>query len=326
MSRSLKIAFAGTGSIGQRHLGNLLTAVPDAQVIFLRAGARRDVLSDDIGAKLVSNMEELLDCAPDGLIISTPSALHEQTLFGAIKADLPVYIEKPVVTSQVDLDRIHDLLTRHPDLPSLIGCNLRFLPSLRKLHDLAHAGIGTIARASFEAGQWLPDWRPAQDHRQSYSASKEAGGGAILDLLHELDAAEWICGPLKVIAATVLEVPALGIRSEAAANILLKRSDPGALVCVQLDYVARKPVRQYRIVGDRGTLVWSLAERSLRLETPEGDQIIDCGQNGFNTSLTYEHAMSEFLDAVRGGPQTSNPLQTGLPSNALALTAKEIAC
>lgn len=68
------------------------------------------------------------------------------------------------------------------------------------------------------------------------------------------------------------------------------------------------------------------AERSLRLATPEGDRIIECGQNGFNTSLTHEYAMREFLDAVRGGPQTSNPLQTGLPSNALALTAKDIAC
>jgi len=264
----MKIAFALSGSIGRRHQGNPLTALPDAQVIFLRAGARRDMLSDDTGAKLVSNLEGLLDRASDGLIISTLSALHEQTLLGAIEADMPVYIEKPVVTSQANLDRIQDLLTRHPDLPPLIGCNLRFLPSLRKLHGLAQTEIGTIARASFEAGQWLPEWRPAQDHRQSYGTFEEAGGG-----------------------------------------VILKRPDPGAPICVQLDEVARKPVRQYRIVGDGGKLVWSLAERSLRLETSEGDRIIGCGQIGFNTSLTYECAMREYLDAVRGGPQTSNPLK-----------------
>jgi len=326
MTRGLKIALAGTGSIGQRHLRNLLVAAPDTQVIFLRANARRDTLSDNVGAKVVSDMAELLDCAPDALIISTPSALHAQTLFGAIESDLPVYIEKPVVTSRADLDRLQELIAARPDLPSLIGCNLRFLPSLQKLHDLARTEIGTIARAGFEAGQWLPDWRPAQDYRQSYSASKEAGGGVILDLLHEIDAAEWICGPLEVAASTTAQVPALGIQSEAVANILLKRADPAMLVSVQMDYVARRPLRQYRIIGDAGTLTWSLTERTLRLETAAEVRIVDCGADGFDMARTYERAMTEFLTAVRGGPQTSNPLQTGLPSNALALTAKEISC
>lgn len=326
MTPSLKIAFSGTGSIGQRHLRNLLAAVPDAQVIFLRDGARRDTLSDDTGAIVVSDMGELLDCGPDALIISTPSAYHSEALFGAIEANLPVYIEKPVVTSAADLARVRELIAARPVLPSLIGCNLRFLPSLRTLYDLAQAEIGTIARANFEAGQWLPDWRPAQDHRESYSASKEAGGGVILDLLHEIDAAEWICGPLEVIASTELNIPTLEIQSEGAANILLKRKNPGMLVSVQMDYVARKPLRHYRVVGDGGTLTWSLGDRSLRLQKPNTDRIVDCGPAGFDISLTYEYAMQEFLDAVRGGPQTSNPLQAGLSSNALALTAKELAC
>ena len=34
---------------------------------------------------------------------------------------------------------------------------------------IVFAGIGPMARASFEIGQWLPDWRPTQDHRQSMS-------------------------------------------------------------------------------------------------------------------------------------------------------------
>tara|TARA_R110002012_G_scaffold47399_1_gene124213 strand:- start:20730 stop:21710 length:981 start_codon:yes stop_codon:yes gene_type:complete len=326
MTAPLKIAFAGTGSIGQRHLRNLLATEPEAQLVFLRANARRDALSSEVGAQVVSDMAELLDCAPDGLIISTPSAFHGQTLFGAVEAGLPVYVEKPVVTSLADLAEVHRLTAQRPDLPTLVGCNLRFLPSLQKLHALVRTEIGMPARARFEAGQWLPDWRPSQDHRHSYSAAPQEGGGVILDLLHELDAAEWILGPLEVAAATTAQAPVLQIDSEAVANILLRRCDLPLLVSVELDYVARRPLRQYRVVGDGGTLTWSLADKLLRLETPIGTHDIDCGAEGFDVAKTYERAMAEFLTALRGGPQTSNPLQTGLSSNALALAAKELSC
>ena len=78
-----------------------------------------------------------------------------------------------------------------------VGCNLRFLPSLQRLKDLIAQGvIGRIVRASFEAGQWLPDWRPRQDYRKSYSADPDSGGGVLFDLIHEIDAAYWILGDL----------------------------------------------------------------------------------------------------------------------------------
>ena len=326
MTASLKIALAGTGSIGQRHLRNLLAAEPKARLIFLRSGARRDALSSELGAQVVSDMAQLLDCAPDGLIISTPSALHRQTLFSAIEAGLPIYVEKPVVTSKADLEKLHSMIAQRPNLISQIGCNLRFLPSLQKLRGLVRSEIGTPVRATFEAGQWLPDWRPEQDHRRSYSASSQSGGGVILDLMHEFDAAEWITGPLEVVAATKAQVPSLQIDSEAVANILLRRLEPATLVSIGLDYVARRPLRQYRVVGDRGTLTWSLSEKLLHLDTPMGQTSIVSGAAEFDLAQTYERAMNEFLTALRGGLQPSNSLQTGLRSNALALKAKELLC
>ena len=106
MTSGLKIAFAGTGSIGQRHLRNLLASEPDTQPIFLRAEARQDELSSSVGAIVASDIGELLNYEPDAIFISTPSALHGSILFAAIEANLPVYIEKPVVTSRADLDRV----------------------------------------------------------------------------------------------------------------------------------------------------------------------------------------------------------------------------
>ncbi|MFU1477806.1 Gfo/Idh/MocA family protein [Roseovarius sp. C7] len=202
MTKPLKIAFAGTGSIGQRHLRNLISQAPDTQVLFLRAGSRKDALSEEVDAKVVPSIEAVISENPDGLVISTPSAFHGETLLKSVSANIPVYIEKPVVTSREELASLDALLLSRPTLPSLIGCNLRFVPSLQSMHSLAQREIGNLVRASFEAGQWLPDWRPSQNHRHSYSAKTEAGGGVILDLLHEIDAASWICGDMEILAAT----------------------------------------------------------------------------------------------------------------------------
>lgn len=326
MSRPLRIAFAGTGSIGQRHLRNLMAIAPDARPIFLRRNARQDAMSRDCGAKVVSDLSQVLDHGADGIVISTPSAMHAETLCAAIEADLPVYIEKPVVTSRADLETVTRLIAARPSLPSLIGCNLRFLPSLRRMHEMAQRDIGRLARGTFEAGQWLPDWRPSQDHRQGYSASAGAGGGVTFDLLHEIDIAEWICGPLEVAAATAAKVPALEIESEAVANILLTRADPGMLVSIGLDYIARRPLRQYRIVAEGGTLTWSLGSRRLEFDDGRTLHEIASGDAAFDMGQTYVDAMAEFIRAVRGGPQTSNPLQSGLSSNMLTIRAKELSC
>lgn len=329
----LTIAFAGTGSIGQRHIRNLLAQTPDAQTIFLRADKRVDALSTDIKARVVATIDELLALKPDGVIISTPSSLHAQTLLPIIKANIPVFVEKPVVTTAQDIDALQKAIDDHPKLPSLIGCNLRFLPSLQIMRQMVkHGEIGTIARASFEAGQWLPDWRPTQDHRQSYSAKPDHGGGVVFDLLHEIDAAEWMCGPLELKSCQTGHLKSLEIESESVAYLLLRgktneniaHSLP--LVSVGVDYVSRKPLRQYRLIGDEGSLTWSLSAASLTLETKAGVREIDCGAYGFDMGKTYETAMTEFLTALNGGPQTSNPIQTGLSSNMLALTAKNLSC
>lgn len=292
----------------------------------MRKNGRQDEFSKECAARVLSTQQQVIDASPDGMIISTPSAMHRDTLFSAVEAHIPVYIEKPVLTTIPDVERLQALLDECPTLPSLIGCNLRFLPSLRLLRSLAMDGIGDIARASFEAGQWLPDWRPTQDYRQSYSVSSELGGGVILDLQHEFDVAEWICGPLQTLAASIGHVLSLEIESESVATVMLRNNDTGALVTVALDYVARKPLRYYRLIGDKATLVWSLADKALWRETATGAEKIDCDPEDFSIPNTYKTALAEFLASIREGKPTSNPLQSGLTSNILALRAKELVC
>jgi predicted dehydrogenase len=229
-------------------------------------------------------------------------------------------VEKPVVATEEQAKLLERLLGGLSACPAtLVGCNLRHLPSLQRVRGLLQSGaIGQPVRASFQVGQWLPDWRPAQDYRLSYSADPGRGGGVALDLVHEFDAARWLFGEFDQVFAVGGHYSRLEIGSEDSATILLGRTG-GPAVAVGLDYVARQPMRRYEIIGDEGTLVWDLVGRRLEHASPNGNELIDCGEAGFETAATYVTAMTKMLAAVRSRQPTSQDIVDGLCSVRLAL-------
>lgn len=323
----MKFLIAGTGSIGQRHIRNLCQLRPDVEFVFLRKNGFADELSIKLNACVVPTFNRALDHAPDALVIATPSALHSELLLPAIKSGLPVYVEKPVVTCREKIEAVELAVTASSHVATnLVGCNLRFLPSLQRMYaELRDGSIGRIVRGSFEAGQWLPDWRPGKDHRLTYSADPGKGGGVIMDLIHELDSARWLCGEIGDVKAFSAQVSTLEITTECVVGAVM-RSDSGTLINLGLDYVARQPLRRYQLIGEEGTLIWDLSDKTLIRHTPNHKEILESGENSFDISQTYVTAMAEFLASIESGRPTSQPLQEGLRSCELAIRIKEQIC
>ena len=322
----MKIVVAGTGSIGQRHIRNLQTLRPETDFVLYRESGHEDAMSRALDAPVVTSLGALAGIKPDALIIATPSALHGDLLEHAIRAGLPAYVEKPVVTTSADVARLRRAMAETSDpAPVLAGHNLRFLPSLQHMQTLvADGAIGKLCRAHFEAGQWLPDWRPDQDHRTSYSADPARGGGVILDLVHEIDAARWMCGDLALAGSAAHRAPVLDIATEAAAVASLGGGEQPA-VSIAVDYLCQVPVRRYRLVGEAGVLDWDLGARRLCLTTRSGVQDIDCGPSGFDMGATYPAAMSAWLAAMAGQDWLATGLEDGLRTTELALEIRKAA-
>ena len=134
--------------------------------------------------------------------------------------------------------------------------------------------------------------------------------------------ARWLFGEFDKVMALSGKLSSLDIAAEDTACILLGKNQGGPFVVVSLEYVSRKPVRRYEIVGDQGTLVWDLGSRRLELISQECTDVIECGEHGFDVANTYIMAMSEFLDCVRQGRSTTQDIHEGLKSVELALRAK----
>lgn len=319
----MKVLILGAGSIGRRHMANIAQLSKCTQFLLLKTSGSQADLEDEYNVAFVTSLASVREGDVDFAVISSPSYLHAEAVCQLINKNIPFYIEKPLCISFEELERIRSLLAEDGSyITSLMGCNLRFLPSIVELRKLINSGaIGRVVRASFQVGQWLPDWR-SKDYRQTYSADSEKGGGVFLDLIHEIDVANWLFGPFVSMSSAKSNRGILEIEAEECATALLV-SEGGSIVTVSMDYISRKPVRCYEIVGEKGTLVWSFSDRELKLITANSTEILMSGGAAFDMNQTYISAMSELMDAVKYNKPTSFGVEGGLDSMGLALTLKE---
>jgi len=319
----------GFGSIGKRHARNIRKLCPSCRLIVVR---RHVTEHDDeirsLGAELVGSLDEALRAGVDLAVVANPSALHAETVVRLLTEDVPCYVEKPTVTTRADVARVRQHLSKSSSPPvTFAGFNLRFLPSLQAVREILRAGrIGTVVRADLQVGRWLPAWRPGTDYRKGYSARAALGGGVVFDLVHELDAVRWLLGgEFEVRGAIAGRFSCLEIDSnDTACAVLARRRGPPA-VTVGMDYVDRRGMRRYTFVGEEGTLVWDLQERTVWIVDETGVEQVAVPEQGFDMSETYVRAMAEFLGCVQRSEPTSQDIEEGLHSTELALAVMEAA-
>ena len=91
----MKFLVAGYGSIGRRHLRNLI-ALGQNDIVLLRS--HLSTLSEDEikDIPVETTVEAALAHRPDGVIIANPTALHLDAAIPAAEAGCGVFMEKPV--------------------------------------------------------------------------------------------------------------------------------------------------------------------------------------------------------------------------------------
>ena len=228
----------GYGSIGQRHCRVLEEMGVTVSVVSRRAadgsGHHRqlaDALTEQTGYVVVAN----------------ETALHASTLsdLSALGWSGKTLVEKPLFSNTADVPETL------PAGPVYTGYNLRFLPVLQQLHALARET--RVLSIEAHCGQWLPDWRPGRDYRQTASASRQAGGGVLRDLSHELDYVCWLAGPWKRVFATGGRVSDLEIDVEDSVSLLIE-TEGCRQVAVSLNYLDRPAGRHVTLNTASGTI------------------------------------------------------------------------
>jgi predicted dehydrogenase len=291
----------GCGSIGQRHIRNL-RALGVPRILAVDTVPNSLSRATELGANAYDNLEAALADAPEAAIISTPPNMHLAAARATLEAGSRLLIEKPIAASLDGVDTILDLATRRHRI-LCVGYNLRFHAGLRKLKLLLESGtIGRLLTLRAEFGQYLPDWRPGRDYRNSYNA--RADGGIVLDASHEIDYARWLAGEIVAVFAVTEKLSDLELDAEDVALLTLRFAN-GAVGQIHLDCVARGYSRCCRLVGTEGTLEWDF-KTGVRLVSAAGVEerfsIVP------DTNEMYLDELRHFLACSSGGEP---PLATG---------------
>ena len=254
-----RVLIVGLGSIGQRHLRLARKLLPDADIRVLRRQATSEVPEYSNGC--FSRIDEAIAFAPQIAVIANPAPFHIDTAQALANAGVHLLIEKPLSDSLKGVGKL--LETCHEQgTVLLIGYNLRYLPSLQRFRDLlGERVIGKVLSVRCEIGQYLPSWRPDSDYRHGVSARHDLGGGALLELSHELDYLRWIFGEVEWVKATLSRQSGLDIDVEDSAHLALgfvSASDGQRLIgTVNLDFIRHDTTRLCTAIGESGSLRWN---------------------------------------------------------------------
>lgn len=330
----MKILIAGLGSIGRRHFRNLLS-LGEKDLILYRTN--KATLPDDelAGYPVETDLATALEKhRPQAVIVSNPTALHLDVAIPAARSGCAILLEKPISN---DLSRVDELRRAVAESGSkvLVGFQFRFHPTLNKARELILDGaLGKVLTVHAHWGEYLPNWHPWEDYRESYAARDDLGGGVIRTLTHPLDYLRYLLGEVESLWSFNGHISPLEMDVEDVAEIGL-RFTSGAIGGLHLNYVQRPPVHQLEIVGTAGSLRWDNADGLLTLlQAPDAFGGIYpqpqptaehryAPPDGFERNQLFVAQTRHFLEVAKGESDPICTLDDGIRALELALAARQ---
>ena len=313
----MRFGVIGFGSIGKRHVRNLISLGQDDIVLLRAVGS-----GNQHGFSEVRTMTELIETRPDAVILANPTSMHASFLSQILAHDFHLLAEKPLVSSDVEIKMLEKSLASYGGI-GLTAYNMRFHPCVIETQRIiAKKMLGKIFSSRFFVGQYLPSWRPQMTYSESYSAKESMGGGVLFDLIHEIDLAGFIVGPpAGRIDAMAGKISDLQIDTEDMAEILYQTSEK-SFVSIHLDYLNKGYKRYIEIVGSEASLYADLHINEVTVTSSEGI-IHSQSFNGFSRNDMYMNMLKYFIRGATEGTVLEPSLKTGLQSNQIAVDIRK---
>lgn len=232
----MNILIAGFGSIGQRHLKNLMDNYPDNSYNVLKFSNNEKVIQnckiipDEVvydyykGVKFFSKLNSLDFNKIDAAFICNDASKHLDVAFDLIEYDIDLFIEKPI---DIDIDKILDFKSRLLKSKSrvVIGYQTQFHPIFLKMKFLINQYRHKIKHVEIKWANYLPMYHPYEDYTVRNSGKKSLGGGVLLALSHEINAFNSIFPEARLVYASVDSAKEFKIDTEDFAHTIFEENN-----------------------------------------------------------------------------------------------------
>jgi len=291
------VLVCGAGSIGQRHISNLKSLN-----VNVSAWRSRKVLSEELSAKygitVYTDIDRALEYA-DAVVIATATNTHIEIALKVVDQGKAIFVEKPIAKSLSEVVPLADKISKNNNIVE-VGFQLRAHPNLIKIHQLSkQQKFGPLYTYRAVVGQRLDTWRPDTDYRESYSASQKHGGGALLDLIHEIDLVHWLTGDIEKVFGNISHVSDLEMSADDLVNLILTNKN-GAVGQIQMDMLSPEYRRSLELVYRDAIIYWDYTDGIVYKKMNGIRSLIDKTPKTFERNTMFIKQMSNFIERING--------------------------
>ena len=279
----MKILFCGLGSIGQRHLRNLIKINHNYKISYLSKSKKNKFVLDKnnkiIKGKNLFNfykfdavfnkIEDAINYDPDIVFITNPTSLHIKYALMFYNSKRIIFIEKPISHSLNEIKKLYFTEIKQKRSFVYSGMQFRFNPLILKLKQLIEKNVlGQINSAIFFNCEYLPDWHKYENYKHSYASKKELGGGSIFTQIHELDFVTWIFGKPESVYCIGGKNSNLKINVEDTVNTHLHYKKKGKSYSISIiqNYISSPPRRNFLIIANNGQIECDLIKNTMKIK------------------------------------------------------------
>lgn len=321
----IRLAIIGAGIIADAHLAAAAASQRVKIVAVVEpVQERREALARRAGAAPFADLNTLLQdktarAGVDAAVICTPPSIRKELVEAALKAGLPVLVEKPLAHCVSDAQELVRLAERYPNTPTAVAFCHRFTPAIREMKRMIERGdLGALVR--FE--NVFACWHPTMQNHWMSDPSK-SGGGSLLDTgCHGLDIFHYLVGVSQTDAA-VLSHQWPG-RGDSNATLLVHHGSSSTgtppvagILCSGWAEPARFIVT---IVGTDGLLTYDFEkpEELLWSRSTEPAQILKVETH----ETRFRHQLEAFADLIQD-PSSAKGLASFEDGLAVAVTLQD---
>jgi len=299
----MKIALAGAGAFGEKHLDGL-KLIDGVEVVSLigRTLEPTQAVADKYGiGHVTTDLAEALALPEvDAVILCTPTQMHAEQAIACMNAGKHVQVEIPLADSLADAEAV---LAKQQEtgLVCMVGHTRRFNPSHQYIHNKITAGELNLQQMDVQTYFFRRKNMNAKGQARSWTDHLLWHHAA-----HTVDLFAYQAGP--IVQANAIQGPIhpeLGIAMDMSIQL---KAESGAICTLSLSFNNDGPLGTFfRYIGDNGTWIARYDDLFTGKEEPVDVSKVDVSLNGI------ELQDREFIAAIREGREPNSSVAQVLP-------------
>ena len=304
MSKTIKVALAGAGAFGIKHLDGIrnIDGVEVVSLIGREVSKTQEVAAKyGIGHVTTDLAESLALAEVDAVILCTPTQMHASQTLACLKAGKHVQVEIPLADT-LDGAQAAAALAQRSGRVAMCGHTRRFNPSHQYVHKKIQTGEFAIQQMDVQTYFFRRTNINAMGQARSWTDHLLWHHAA-----HTVDLFAYQCGS-PIVQANAVQGPihsTLGIAMDM--SIQLKTAH-GAICTLSLSFNNDGPLgTTFRYIGDTATYLARYDDLYTGKDEPIDVSEVDVSMNGI------ELQDREFFAAIREGREPNSSLASVLP-------------